>query len=116
MNMPGFTANNTLYVTRGNYRALTDAPNVPVAAAVMLALARETTVDCHSIPDATTCHECNSNGPGTLDCCRLRDHGDSCIIVNDPNAEAQFMEVPPTRWFPTATIRNLLRNSFVRGL
>ena len=51
----------------------------------------EASVDCKSFPDSITCHECNSFGPGTFDCCELRGMrkpGDSCIIVNDPNAES----------------------------
>jgi hypothetical protein len=85
MNMPGFTAETSLYKTSGHYRAMAGTPHTLAAAALTLAAIATSSVDCKTFPDNITCHECNSTGPGTLDCCQLRKRGDSCIIVNDPN-------------------------------
>lgn len=92
--MPGFTADASLspasghYRTSGQYCAITS--RVGGAAVVTPALRRslnvEDTVDCKTFPDSITCHECNSTGEGTMKCCRLRNPGDGCIILNDPNA------------------------------
>ena len=95
MTLPGFTADSSYYRTAGLYRVM--AGNSGSCARPSVSLARdnrksgtEASVDCKSFPDGITCHECNAFGPGTFDCCELRgmrNPGDSCIIVNDPNAE-----------------------------
>ena len=96
MALPGFTAEASYYRTGGQYRAIAGTSNPPAGATLTLArdnrtFGTEASVDCKSFPDGITCHECNAFGPGTFDCCELRGMrkpGDSCIIVNDPNAEA----------------------------
>lgn len=99
MKMPGFTAETSLYKPSGHYRVVADTPNALAAAALTLALYNrvntESFVDCKTFPDNITCHECNSTGPGTFDCCQLRKPGDSCIILNDPNE--LLMPVPRRR-------------------
>lgn len=60
-------------------------------------------VDCKSFPDSITCHECNSFGPGTWDCCFPRP-GHGCIIINDPN-EFTGGKPPRTR-FSQSVIRH----------
>jgi hypothetical protein len=105
MNIPRFTAEASLYKTSAHYRAMAGTPHALAAAALILARARsvnvEASVDCKTFPDSITCHECNSTGPGTFNCCELRgmrNPGDSCIIVNDPNALS--VPVPPRSGFP----------------
>ena len=93
MTLPGFTAEASHYRARG-YRAVAGTSNAFARTALTLALdnpafGTEASVDCKTFPDSITCHECNSTGPGTFDCCELggmRKPGDSCIILNDPNA------------------------------
>ena len=106
MTLPGFTAEASDYRSDGRYRATIWTSSASPGTAVALALdnrrfGTEASVDCKTFPDAITCHECNSTGPGTFDCCELRgmrNPGDSCIIVNDPNA----LSTPerPTSRFP----------------
>ena len=105
MNMPGFTADASLYKTSGHYHAMAGTLNALATDALALALDNRmnatAVVDCKTFPDNTTCHECNSTGPGTFNCCELggmRGPGDSCIILNDPNVVS--MPVPPTSGFP----------------
>ena len=94
MTLPGFTAEVSQYTASRRYRAMAGTSNAPAAAALTLALdnrtfGTEASVDCKTFPDSITCHECNSTGPGTFNCCELRgmrNPGDSCIILNDPNA------------------------------
>ena len=110
MALPGFTAEASYYSVGGRYRARSRTPSGPAGAAVTLALdnrtfGTEASVDCKSFPDSITCHECNSFGPGTFNCCELRGMrkpGDSCIIVNDPSA----LSIPdrPTRWLPRVPV------------
>lgn len=117
MNIPGFTAETSLYKTGGHYRAMAGAPNEPAAAAIKLALDNPTKpptsdVDCKTFPDSITCHECNSTGPGTFDCCELKRPGELCVIANDPN-----LPVPLTSRFPRLpSIRKGLLHSVMQGL
>jgi hypothetical protein len=119
MSMPGFTADTSLYRTSGHYRAMAGTPNALAAAALTLALGKRANVvafvDCKTFPDSTTCHECNSTGPGTFNCCELggmRNPGDSCIILNDPNGLS--IPAPPTPGFPGfSTISRGPRSSVV---
>jgi hypothetical protein len=99
MRMPGFTAELSLSRKEGSHRARAGGPRVPAALTPAFDIDRHgrnttTTIDCKGFPDAITCHECNSTGPGTLQCCQLRKKGDDCIIINDPNALAQ-PDLPP---------------------
>jgi hypothetical protein len=87
MNMPGFTAKASLYTTSGNYRAVASTPDTLDATALRLAMkvVNKNIVDCTTIPDSITCHECNSFGPGTFDCCGLGKPEGGCECRNCPN-------------------------------
>lgn len=94
MNIPGFTAEASLYKTSGHYR-IAGTPNS--LAALTLALIGSISVvpdvDCTDFPDNQTCREC---GPwGTLDCCELRRPPDDICIIKE-----RSMKVPPTSRFP----------------
>ncbi|WP_155920516.1 hypothetical protein [Methylobacter luteus] len=88
MNMPGFTAEASLHKTNDHYRSIAGTFDTLAVAALAPALlfrrntnpAPDIDVDCNTFPDNITCNECNSYGPGTLDCCNLRRPGDICII------------------------------------
>jgi hypothetical protein len=70
--MPGFTAEDSLYKTVGQYQTdrhtinssahMSSTPNELGAAALTLALDNRlnvtATVDCKTFPDSITCHEC----------------------------------------------------------
>ena len=118
MSMPGFNAEASVYKTRGHYRTTAGSLRAKSSAALTLAMDtstfRETIIDCKDFPDNITCRECNNSGPGTLDCCQLFKRGDSCIIMNDPNA----MSVPnmPTSWLPTTPTIRLFGAADVRDI
>jgi len=113
MTLPGFTAEASQYKASGRYLAMAGTSNALAAAALTLALdnrafGTEASVDCKTFPDSITCHECNSTGPGTFNCCELRgmrNPGDSCIILNDPNA-LSIPGIPTSRFPRLPTIRN----------
>jgi hypothetical protein len=122
MTLPGFTAEASRYRASGRYRAQAGTFTGLVAAGLTLALDNSSfgttaTVDCKTFPDSITCHECNSTGPGTFNCCELggmRNPGDSCIIVNDPNALSN--PGTPTSRFPRIpTAGRRLGNLILRG-
>ena len=112
--MPGFTAEASLHKVSRRYRATADTSSALAAGLLMLALDNrsfntQASVDCKTFPDNVTCHECNSTGPGTFDCCELggmRHPGDSCIIVNDPNP---LTTPPPSRFQRFHTNRTAIR-------
>ena len=111
MNMPGFTAGVSLYTTSGHYRAMAGTPDALDATALILALKVETgnknTVDCTTFPDSITCHECNSFGPGTFDCCKFGNPQGGCDCKNCPNPPLTrppiFIQLPSftsvIRWY-----------------
>jgi hypothetical protein len=111
MNMPGFTAGTSLYTTGVHYRAMAGTPNAQTASALTLCAARgggnvTAIVDCNTFPDSSTCHECNATGPATFDCCQLggmRNPGDDCIILNDPNANPLVRPPLPGWWYTSAS-------------
>lgn len=110
MNMPGFTAEASLYTTSGHYRAMAGTPDAPDATALILAMDTVTVmkniVDCSTFPDNITCHECNSFGSGTLDCCKLGNPQGGCECKNCPN---------PPLTLPPPSIRDVL-NKAIGGL
>jgi hypothetical protein len=124
MTLPGFTAEASHDKASRRYRAMAGTSSALAGAALTLAVdnpafGTEASVDCKTFPDSITCHECNSTGPGTFNCCELRgmrNPGDSCIILNDPNA----LSIPahPTSRFPRVpTIsRGFGRSVFVNRL
>ncbi len=89
MKMPGFTAESSLYKTSGHYRALAGTPAALDTTALRLAMKKGTVqkniVDCNTFPDSISCHECNSFGPGTFDCCTLGNPQGGCECKNCPN-------------------------------
>jgi hypothetical protein len=111
MNIPGFTADSSLYQMTGHYRAVAGTAHSHTATALTLALdtAPDGTpiVDCKDYPDSNTCQECNNTGPGTLECCTLGHPTGPCIVLNDPNYPGK--PVPPTRWWLGGTGENLFR-------
>ena len=99
MNMPGFITDSALYNTSSHYRAMAGTPEAAAAVTFALDTATDGTpiVDCNTFPDSITCHECNSTGPGTFECCQLGHPTGGCIVLNDPNYPGK--PVPPTRWW-----------------
>jgi hypothetical protein len=80
MNMPRFTAEASIYETRGRYRVMAVAAGVMSGAATTPALqvrGEPDWVDCNE-PFAYLCQECGGTGPGSIRCCR----NDYCAVID----------------------------------
>jgi len=98
MNMPGFTAETSLYPANRNYRATAAAPAGPVAGTLTLATMKDGKlewIDCNDFPANNYCRECGNTGPDSAVCCP----DDYCVVIDKkPHAGGGSWGLRGTPW------------------
>ena len=81
MNMPGFTAEASLYMANRNYRAIAVTPTALGEGALTLATRKDGNlewIDCNDFPANNFCRECGNTGPDAAICCP----DDYCVVID----------------------------------
>jgi hypothetical protein len=91
VNMPGFSAGNSLYTPSGHYRATVGISTaLPSAAVTPSDTPQGGLVDCSNPIDLSFCWECRIDhpvGPFVVSCCNAR-NPDNCTVINRTGSEA----------------------------
>ncbi len=81
INLPGFTAENSIYKGSSNYRAMAASHTVSGAGILTPATRKNGTlewIDCNDFPANNWCRECGNTGPDAAICCP----DDYCVIID----------------------------------